>query len=635
MKSREDMLRDSVRKLRPEASMREKVLAGGQGRRARRPAVRRMALAGAFCMVLLACAALIPGILRGMEPAVAGPATAGASSPEDAPSLTAEEGGSLSLAALADESGQVDLLLILQADGQGQTLRAAQVLPECQAELPDGETGPLAAAYAAGGLDGLQQTVEQFLDLRFEGTAVVTAQAAAAFVDELGGVEVTLTEEEGGLLATRSDNVARGLAFASGMVRLSGEEALYYMELEAGGTGDAARKTAVLQAVWQAMAASPQDSAQAAASLLNRADSSLPQASAAEMAQLLAYSLETAVLPLSSGYEQQENGLLWTDQEGLRAEAKEFFLTQSMEAALSSVHLPPYQISGKDPFLGAVESAFLAGWDDPHTGTVRVPGVFVYDVRSGASEADSTLVVTAAAIGMEFSLKESLLEAERGMVSAAVLRLAPEGEGYRLLSIDMADFRKDLYTELYRICQDMPEVAEIVYSDLDGFVFQTQLWQAVDENLSLYVEENQLSQQVTGYRLAGKEIPFSQEPPFLDAFPLAPEMVAAVSAEVESGSETFVREEAVITPLVDAFAADTYQYIGRFPQIFLEGGSGLMRFYDSQDQLLCTIELFDGNLMCVDGLYYYSFEAGFVTSSPAMELFGQVLADEYYSSRPG
>lgn len=72
------------------------------------------------------------------------------------------------------------------------------------------------------------------------------------------------------------------------------------MELEAGGTGDAARKTAVLQAVWKAMAASPQDSAQAAASLLNRADSSLPQASAAEMAQLLAYSLETAVLPLSS-----------------------------------------------------------------------------------------------------------------------------------------------------------------------------------------------------------------------------------------------------------------------------------------------------------------------------------------------
>ena len=131
MKSREDMLRDSVRKLRPEASLREKVLAGGQGRRARRPAVRRMALAGAFCMVLLACAALIPGILRGMEPAVAGPATAGASSPEDAPSLTAEEEGGLSLAALADESGQVDLLLILQADGQGQTLRAAQVLPEC------------------------------------------------------------------------------------------------------------------------------------------------------------------------------------------------------------------------------------------------------------------------------------------------------------------------------------------------------------------------------------------------------------------------------------------------------------------------------------------------------------------------
>ncbi len=63
MKSREELLRGAVGKLRPESSLREKVLSGPQRRAYRRPAVRRLSLVGAACLAVLAVMILLPSLL--------------------------------------------------------------------------------------------------------------------------------------------------------------------------------------------------------------------------------------------------------------------------------------------------------------------------------------------------------------------------------------------------------------------------------------------------------------------------------------------------------------------------------------------------------------------------------------------
>ena len=63
MKSREELLRGAVGKLRPESSLREKVLSGPQRRSYRRPAVRRLSLVGAACLAVLAVM-ILPSVIN-------------------------------------------------------------------------------------------------------------------------------------------------------------------------------------------------------------------------------------------------------------------------------------------------------------------------------------------------------------------------------------------------------------------------------------------------------------------------------------------------------------------------------------------------------------------------------------------
>ena len=78
MKTREELLRGAVGKLRPENSLREKVLSGEGRGKPRRPAVRRPSLVGAAWMAGLAGGSPLPRPLDGPPQLTAG---AGAGAP--------------------------------------------------------------------------------------------------------------------------------------------------------------------------------------------------------------------------------------------------------------------------------------------------------------------------------------------------------------------------------------------------------------------------------------------------------------------------------------------------------------------------------------------------------------------------
>lgn len=123
-------------------------------------------------------------------------------------------------------AGRSDAILLASIDRENNQIRLCSVARDSRVEIEGYGQRKLNAAYAYGGGDLTVQTLNENFDLQLASYVAVNFSGMADIVDELGGVEVELSEGELSYLGS----VGQGLA-AGDAVRLNGKQAVAYSRI--------------------------------------------------------------------------------------------------------------------------------------------------------------------------------------------------------------------------------------------------------------------------------------------------------------------------------------------------------------------------------------------------------------------
>ena len=637
MKTREELLRGAVGKLRPESSLREKVLAGAGGGKSRRPAVRRFALAGAMCLMVVAAAILLPNLLNlSVEPeenpdaAFAGSSSLSIEGDEGEDS--AEETASSILIGVMNEGAYLDAVAVASADPFSGRASCLFVSGSCAVTLEDGSTVPIGELYRLGGAALFETAVEELLDISVDGAVVLSYDALASFIDAEDGTSVFLLDEEAAFLSEWSEAMAETpKSFAAGSCRLSGQEAVWLLTFSADGenqlTSRSGRRVALAESVW-AEANTSETPAQLAELFASALDSTLPELPDEKtLASRLTYRFDCIALPddpmsVETGYDAEGRELTLYDVAELRERVKEFLLSAETEEALSSTYLPQYDGAELSPEDRAVAEAFLQIYNERETGE---PGVVIPAVQTVSWEGpdeDGVVSVSAACLLRRCRLDGLLLSTDDRLMAASFRLLAQEDGGYRristagLLTDSAEDFeRPSAYTELTggdaQAASALYELlAERGGADLDaGFAAA----------LASYRTQNGLEDTIAGYQLS----PYSSlmtafSPPFYDV--LTFEEGTQLTIESSEGWR-FTADNS--EELLSYFEQAAYQYIGRY-QLFDEAQGVSFLLTDPDGNVDLTLTVSNDGFLAADGTHLYAMPE-FIYDSD----FSVLLSDAY------
>ena len=162
----------------------------------------------------------------------------------DNASLLPEKGLTANVLALSGDDGVINILLIGQDRREGQSrarsdamilctfhpekgrLTLTSFLRDLWVRIPGYRDNKLNAAYAAGGMQLLDRTLEENFGITIDASVEVDFSRFARIIDLLGGVELTLRKDEAAHL-----NKCLGSSLAEGPNSLSGEQALCYCRI--------------------------------------------------------------------------------------------------------------------------------------------------------------------------------------------------------------------------------------------------------------------------------------------------------------------------------------------------------------------------------------------------------------------
>ena len=126
-----------------------------------------------------------------------------------------------------EAGGRSDAVILCSCDPAAGELQLVSFLRDLWLPIPGHGSGRLNAAYAYGGRDLLKQTLSENFGVEADGCIEVDFGQFAYLVDALGGVRLTLRDDE----AARIRSVVPGSQVTSGEQWLTGEEALCYSRI--------------------------------------------------------------------------------------------------------------------------------------------------------------------------------------------------------------------------------------------------------------------------------------------------------------------------------------------------------------------------------------------------------------------
>ena len=100
--------------------------------------------------------------------------------------------------------GRTDLIMIATINAKDKTLKLSSLMRDMYVQIPGHEDNKLNSAYSKGGASLLVDTVELNLKIKIDGYILVNFEGFEQIIDRLGGVEVSLTEEEAQYLRTHN-----------------------------------------------------------------------------------------------------------------------------------------------------------------------------------------------------------------------------------------------------------------------------------------------------------------------------------------------------------------------------------------------------------------------------------------------
>lgn len=154
------------------------------------------------------------------------------------------------------DAGRSDSTMIATVDMKHNQLKLSSLMRDMYVEIPGYESNRFNAAYSYGGVPLLYQTIATNFGVRLDGYVVVDFQAFENVINEIGGVEVTVTESEYEHLQSyyrTKKKYKDALKIKPGKNNMNGIQALCYSRIRKEGNGDfrrTERQRIVLQAIF-------------------------------------------------------------------------------------------------------------------------------------------------------------------------------------------------------------------------------------------------------------------------------------------------------------------------------------------------------------------------------------------------
>ncbi len=129
-------------------------------------------------------------------------------------------------------AGLTDTMLIATLDMKHGTLKLTTLMRDMLVEIPDHGNNKLNSANSFGGIELLYKTIAQNFNIQLDGYVEVSFDAFKTIVNDVGGVEIELTESEAAYLnATNYIRPAKYRTVKAGKHTLNGAQALGYCRI--------------------------------------------------------------------------------------------------------------------------------------------------------------------------------------------------------------------------------------------------------------------------------------------------------------------------------------------------------------------------------------------------------------------
>lgn len=156
--------------------------------------------------------------------------------------------------------GRTDSIMIATMNVKQKAVKLTSVMRDIYVQIPGYSDNKLNAAYHIGGIPLLKETIQLNFDIELDGAVLVDFDGFEKIIDELGGVEITLTDSEARYLNTTnyiSNPANRNVKVGTQI--LNGNQALGYSRVryrkatngEADDFGRTSRQRTVLDAIFQ------------------------------------------------------------------------------------------------------------------------------------------------------------------------------------------------------------------------------------------------------------------------------------------------------------------------------------------------------------------------------------------------
>lgn len=135
--------------------------------------------------------------------------------------------------------GRTDIMIIATMNTNDKTFKLTSLMRDMLVQIPGIKDNKLNSAYEAGGIPLLYQTIELNFDIKLDGYVLVGFDDFESIINELGGVNLTLTESEAHYLNTTNYiSKPEYRTVVSGYQHLNGNQALGYCRVRYVATGD-------------------------------------------------------------------------------------------------------------------------------------------------------------------------------------------------------------------------------------------------------------------------------------------------------------------------------------------------------------------------------------------------------------
>lgn len=161
---------------------------------------------------------------------------------------------------MGDGRGRTDVIVIATLNTNDKSVKLTSLMRDMYVQIPGYQDNKLNTAYEKGGLDLLYQTIAVNFDIRLDGCVMVNFKNFEKIVDSLGGIELTLKQNEADYLNSTnyvSDPANRTLV--AGTQLMNGNQVLGYARVRKTSTitghnndyGRTDRHRAVLNAIYE------------------------------------------------------------------------------------------------------------------------------------------------------------------------------------------------------------------------------------------------------------------------------------------------------------------------------------------------------------------------------------------------